>query len=83
MQTPLAIAERVRKDGAKVLREALSTWKPWIPPGEQVHRFVDGILLGTQSCTYLSQRRIGVHHLVTSKQPPPIDRARGWCSVGR
>jgi len=51
MQTPLAIAERVRKDGAKVLREALSTWKPWIPPGEQVHCLVDGILLGTQSCT--------------------------------
>ncbi|CAL5229032.1 g12279 [Coccomyxa viridis] len=33
-RTPLAIAERVRKDGAKVLREALSTWKPWIPPGK-------------------------------------------------
>ena len=35
-RTPLAIAERFRKDGAKVLREALSTWKPWIPPGELV-----------------------------------------------
>jgi hypothetical protein len=35
-RTPLAIAERFRKDGAKVLREALSTWKPWIPPVELV-----------------------------------------------
>ncbi len=35
-RTPLAIAERFRKDGAKVLREALSTWKPWVPPGELV-----------------------------------------------
>lgn len=30
--TPYAILSRLQTDGAKDLKEALSRWKPWIPP---------------------------------------------------
>ena len=30
--TPYAILDRVKKDGAKDLVDALGRWKPWIPP---------------------------------------------------
>lgn len=29
-KTPLSLLKRVRKDGAKVLWEALKSWKPWV-----------------------------------------------------
>ena len=56
VQTPLAIAERVRKDGAKVLREALSTWKPWIPPG-------------VLTCSHHSPHRKLRHHKIFLRNP--------------
>lgn len=31
-QTPQSIWQRIKKDGAKGLRQALGSWKPWIPP---------------------------------------------------
>jgi len=31
-RTPYAILDRVRKDGAKDLLDALGRWKPWLPP---------------------------------------------------
>lgn len=31
VQTPLTLLKRLRKDGLKGAREALSKWKPWIP----------------------------------------------------
>ena len=32
VQTPQSIWQRIQKDGAAGLRNAIASWKPWIPP---------------------------------------------------
>ena len=78
VQTPLAIAERVRKDGAKVLREALSTWKPWIPPGVLT-------LCHHSPHSRVRHRKIFWHDPIRTPVPPQclFCRSRTVCQTGR
>lgn len=45
MQTPLSIGARIRKDGAAGLRQAIGSWKPWIPPKKGQSRQQGGCLV--------------------------------------
>lgn len=53
VQTPLSIGARIAKDGAAGLREAISSWKPWIPPNQGQSRQQGGTyIFKGRECMY-------------------------------
>ena len=53
MQTPLSIGARIAKDGAAGLKEALGSWKPWIPPNKGQSRQQGGTyIFKGQECVF-------------------------------
>jgi hypothetical protein len=63
MQTPLAIKDRIVKDGAAGLRQAISSWKPWIPPGQGQSRQQGGcyIFRGSECIFEHKDKSTGAH----------------------
>ena len=63
MQTPLAIKDRIVKDGAAGLRQAISSWKFWIPPGQGQSRQQGGchIFRGIECIFEHKDKSTGAH----------------------
>ncbi|BDA47778.1 probable peroxiredoxin-like 2C [Coccomyxa sp. Obi] len=63
IETPLAIKDRIVKDGAAGLRQAISSWKPWIPPGQGQSRQQGGcyIFKGSECIFEHKDKATGAH----------------------